>query len=399
MLVPTDHVGARIAYWRKRRSGMSQATLAGLAGVSQSFISYVESGRKSIERRATIVAIASALQVSVADLLGEPGDPTDPVKEGAAAAVPAIWAAITEIEEGERRAPRRNAEEFDALLQQVYELRVVSGYGRSAPLLSRLLLDAAGYGGLPLVRAGLETSVCLRNLGYRDLSLPPARIAVAAARELDDAAWLGAAELVHTLAMPIEAPGASSRIAGRALAHLQQGAAQVSVRQMLGQLHLSASMVCAVDGRSDDAAAHLAAAQDEARSLGDPADGFGFQQFAFGPTNVNLWQLAVDIELGNYGRVVERAKRTNPGPLRPANRHQSYWLSYGRALAHSGQTDHEALAAFMHAERAAPLTFVLNPMVRDAVVTMVYRARRRAVSGQLRVLARRLGVEVDDRQS
>ena len=80
MLVPTDHVGARIAYWRKRRSGMSQATLAGLAGVSQSFISYVESGRKSIERRATIVAIASALQVSVADLLGEPGDPTDPLK-------------------------------------------------------------------------------------------------------------------------------------------------------------------------------------------------------------------------------------------------------------------------------------------------------------------------------
>lgn len=33
-------------------------------------------------------------------------------------------------------------------------------------------------------------------------------------------------------------------------------------------------------------------------------------------------------------------------------------------------------------------------MARDAVVLMVYRARRRSVSGEPRVLARRLGVEV-----
>lgn len=394
MAAPTDHIGSRIAYWRKRRGDMRQATLAGLAGVSQSFISQVESGAKSLERRSTIVSIAAALQVSVADLLGQPGDPTDPLKAGAASAVPAIWAAVTEIEEGERRTPVRGEDELSALTEHVDGLRAVSDYGTMAPLLAGFLLDAAGYGGLFLVRAAYETSVCLRNLGYRDLALPAARIAVAAARDLDDAAWLGAAEFVHTLAMPIEAAGTSSRVAGRALVELQREAARVPVRQMLGQMHLSASMACAVDGRADDAAAHLAAAQEEARTLGDPEDGAGFNLCGFGPTNLALWRMTVDIELGEYGRVIEVAKATTPGPLRVANRHQTYWMSYGRALAHSGGTDREALAAFMHAEQAAPLAFSLNPMAHDAVVSMVHRARRRSVSDDLRVLARRLGIEV-----
>src|SRR5205823_8115373 len=83
-----EHIGARIGYWRRRR-GLTQAVLAGLAGVSQPFVSQVEAGQKGIERRSTLVAIAGALQVSVADLLGQPGDPTDPAKAGVARVVPA----------------------------------------------------------------------------------------------------------------------------------------------------------------------------------------------------------------------------------------------------------------------------------------------------------------------
>jgi hypothetical protein len=163
---------------------------------------------------------------------------------------------------------------------------------------------------------------------------------------------------------------------------------------MLGQMHLSASMACAVDGRPDDAAAHLAAARDEAQTLGDPADGAGFNLCGFGPTNLALWQMSVDVELGDFGKVIESAQSFTPAPLRVANRHQAYWMAYGRALTHSGQTDRQALIAFMHAERSAPLAFSLNPMARDAVVSMVHRARRRSVSDDLRVIARRLGVDV-----
>lgn len=394
-MVTTNTIGARIKYWRQRRGGMTQAVLAGLAGVSQSYIAKVEGGVKGVERRATLVALATALQVSVADLLGQPGDPTDPLLAGAAGSVPAIRAAIIEIEEGERRQPIRGVDEMAALADHLQDLRATSAYGQMAALLASALLDAAGYGGITLVRVAYETSVWCRNIGYRDLSLPAARIAVAAAQEAEDPAWLGASRFVHSVAMPIEAASTTRRIAERSLAELQRDAADVRVRQMLGQMHLSASLVCAVDGRPDDAAAHLSAAKAEAATLGDPADGIGFNLCAFGPTNVQLWRMNVAVELGEYGLVQELAKRVTPGPLVVANRHQSYWLSLGRALAQSGRNDRQALSAFMSAERSAPMAFTRNVSAHDAVAAMVRRAQRRAVSDDLRILARRIGVEVD----
>jgi transcriptional regulator with XRE-family HTH domain len=390
----TDHIGTRVTYWRRRRGGMSQVALAGLAGVSQSYISQVEAGHKSIERRATLVAIAAALQVTVTDLLGQPGDPTDPERDLATASVPEIRAAIIEIEEGELRKPTRSAAEMAELVERVDGMRARSEYGAMPPLLASYLRDAASYGGLTLLRAAYETSVCLRNLGYRDLSLPAARIAVAAAADLDNAAWMGAARFVHTLAMPIEAAGTTARIADRSLSELQAKAADTSVRQMLGQMHLSASMAYAVDGDTDRATDHLNAAEAEAVTLGDPHDGAGFNLCSFGPTNLALWHMSVDVELGEFGRVLAVAKKITPDPLVVANRHQSYWMSYGRALAHSGKTDREALIAFMRAERVAPTPFAMNPMIRDSVVAMVYRAHRRSVSDDLRIIARRLGVDV-----
>jgi transcriptional regulator with XRE-family HTH domain len=65
----------RIRRWRRRR-GMSQGVLVGFAEVSQGYVAKVETGAKDIERRSTLVAIAKALQVTVADLTGD--DPTDP---------------------------------------------------------------------------------------------------------------------------------------------------------------------------------------------------------------------------------------------------------------------------------------------------------------------------------
>src|SRR5262249_25551095 len=156
------------------------------------------------------------------------------------------------------------------------------------------------------------------------------------------------------------------KVAERALSELQDNAADPRVRQMLGQLHLSASLACAVNERPTEAAAHLAEAEREATTLGDPADGAGFHLLCFGPTNLGLWRMAVAAEGGEYGKTVELAGGLNPNLLRVADRHCAYWLDFGRALAHSGKTDHEALVAFTNAERAAPLAFSLNPLARNA---------------------------------
>jgi transcriptional regulator with XRE-family HTH domain len=388
-----DHIGARIAYWRRRR-GLTQAVLAGLAGVSQSFISHVEAGRKSVERRSTLVALARALQVTVADLLDQPGDPTDPLKADVAAAAPAIRAALIEIEEGEQRTPQREPDELTAAIAHLANLRIQSRHASMAPLLPTLLPEAAAAGRLPLVQVAYYTSTCLRQFGYRDLALSAARIAVHAADEAEHPAWLGAARFAHVLALPVEVARTTGRLADRTVAQLQADAADPAVRQVLGQLHMSASLAHAVAGHEDDAQAHLRAAEQEAETLGDPADGLGFNNMGFGPTNVGLWRMAVAVEAGEYARTVELAKRVDPGPLQIVGRHQSYWLDLGRALAHSGRTDREALIAFTRAERIAPVLFAVNPLVRDSIVAMVHRARRRAVPDDLRVLARRVGGNV-----
>jgi len=80
MVRKPDTIGARIRNWRMRRGGMTQAVLAGLAGVTQSYVSQVESGRKTIDRRSTLVSLAGALQVTVADLLGQGTESGDPAR-------------------------------------------------------------------------------------------------------------------------------------------------------------------------------------------------------------------------------------------------------------------------------------------------------------------------------
>src|SRR5262249_61964168 len=178
-----ERIGTRIRYWRRRRNGMTQQQLADFAGVSQSYISKVEAGEKSIERRSTLVNVAAALQVSVADLLGQPGDPTDPLKAGVAAVVPTIRLALIEIEEDAPRVPVRGPDQLAADIDHLVQLRSRSDFAAIATRLPSLLPDAAAAGPLQLAKVSYEASVTLRRFGYRDLALTVAKIAVSAAAE------------------------------------------------------------------------------------------------------------------------------------------------------------------------------------------------------------------------
>jgi transcriptional regulator with XRE-family HTH domain len=62
-----DGVGVRVRRFRRAR-GLSLEQAAGLAGVSKPYLSRLERGERSLDSRALLLRIASALEVSVADL-------------------------------------------------------------------------------------------------------------------------------------------------------------------------------------------------------------------------------------------------------------------------------------------------------------------------------------------
>ncbi|MBO3741936.1 helix-turn-helix domain-containing protein [Actinoplanes flavus] len=386
-----EHIGARVRVWRRRRK-MTQAVLAGLAGISQAHLSNIERGERAVESRSRLVALARALDVSVADLLGQSSDPTDPVRVRASEAVAGIRVALVALDAGEIEPPTRGPKEMVAAVEHAMRLRQRSDYLTLAPLLPGLLNDAAAYPGTDaLTRIAYEASVCLRNLGYRDLSWPAAKIAVAASRELGDPAWMGAADFVYTLCLPLEAATSARRIGERSLVDLQRAAADPRARQMLGQVHLSAALASAVARRPLDVQAHLSEAEREAATLGDP-DGTGFNLSYFGPRNIAIWKMSILTELGQYGQALELAENLHVEDVPVANRRQSYHLTRGRALAHDGRADKLALISLAQAERAAPASFRLNPLTRDIVATMITRAKRRAVAEDLVAMAERLGI-------
>jgi transcriptional regulator with XRE-family HTH domain len=388
----SEHIGGRVRVWRRRRQ-LSQAALAGLAGLSQGYLSQIETGVRSVEMRSTLVSLARALDVSVADLLGQTSDPTDPVRVRASEAVGDIRVALVALDVGEVDPPTRGPEEMAAAVEYAMQLRQQSDYLTLAPLLPGLLYDAASYSGTDaLTRIAYEASVCLRNLGYRDLSWPAARIAVAASRELDDPAWMGAADFVYTLALPMEAATSARRVGERSLIDLQRNAADPAARQMLGQVHLSAAFSSAVARKPLDVDAHLQEAEREAASLGGDPAGTGFNLSYFGPTNICLWKMSIYSELGDYGKAMELAKGLRVDDIPVANRRQSYHMTLGRALAHNGKADKLALVELALAERAAPASFRLNPLTRDIVSAMINRAKRRAVAEELAAMAHRLGI-------
>lgn len=364
-------IGEQVAYWRRRR-GKSQRVLADLAGMSQPYLSQIENGIRPVERRATLVALAQALDVSIADLTGQPGDPTDPSRAAAAASVPAIREALIRREVGELTDPR-----YD--VRTVMEAGGAYDFATVAPMLPNLLGGLHGGDLVQVAHVGVYT---LKHLGYADLARDAARLAVTEARELGDPAWIGIAEFIRVLAMPPEMPGAPTRLAQRVADEIQPHIGDPLVRQAYGMLHLHAALRAAVDRRADLARDHLDEAREAADTLGEPED-LGLARFAFGPTNVGFWTVSIQLELGEPRLAIEASEAVAPGRIPLANRQAPYHADVATALAEVGRDD-EAIAAFLRSEAVGPQWFRLRPTVRDTIRSIVRRTRRNAVSKQMR---------------
>lgn len=383
-------MGTRIRYWRRRRGGMSQRALADRAGVTQGFISQVESGTKSIDRRSTMVNIAKALQVTVADLLGQPGDPTDPNKALATMSVPEIRLALVEVDAG-KPDPNQTREQVVAGLANNDVLRRVCDFATATNELPALLRSAPAYGPALASEALHATASVLRSLGYRDLAWRTSDMAMTQAREADDMLLLAACQFTRLSCLPPEAYAVIASQARSSYEELQPLTSEQGIRRGYGALHLAAALAEAQAGNHGQVDDHLVEARREAVTVGEPPYPGGLSM-SFGPTNTELWAMSCALEAGEYRYVIEIARRVKPEALPHVNRQSSYWLDLGRAMSHIPGRDHEAIIAIAKAERIAPQYIRTQPSARNAVATLIGRARQRAVAYDLRQLADRMGL-------
>lgn len=386
----TGDIGTTIKVWRKRR-GMTQATLAGLAGVSQPYISQVEQGVQSIDRRSKLVAIASALQVTVSELLGQPGDPTDPSKALAALSVPLIRIALVEISAGYRNnSDPLSRDDLARLFATCDAHRLRCDFAAAAPMLPKMLADGAFYGPHTASEAAHSTASLLRSIGYRDLAWRAADTALDYARQAEDDKLIAAAQFMRLMTMPPEAHQVIYADAVRTYEDMQSHT-QPGSKRGYGALHLPAALASSQAGNWDTAQDHLTEAQHIAGHVGEP-DIPGGLSMSFGPTNVGLWKMASLLEAGHYREVVDVARTLHPQNLPHANRQSSFWLDLGRAQSHIPGQDRQAIMSLARAERLAPQYMRALPAARNAVSALIGRAKQRAVANDLRQLADRLGL-------
>ncbi|MGH3673385.1 MAG: helix-turn-helix domain-containing protein, partial [Pseudonocardiaceae bacterium] len=89
-------IGARARTIRRRR-GLSLDVVAGLAGITKSYLSQLERGERGFNRRGLLEDLAAALGCSVADLTGQPYLPPDRAAQGAVTALPSIRLALNDF--------------------------------------------------------------------------------------------------------------------------------------------------------------------------------------------------------------------------------------------------------------------------------------------------------------
>lgn len=377
---------------------MSQRTLAGLAGLTQGYVSQLESGVRPLDRRSTQAAIAGALNISVAQLLGEPSA-DDPLLDRATTHVPAVRSALIELAAGERRTPTRDKDQLRTLVKEASELRNAASYAAIAPTLAELLLDVAGHGSdmkPELVELLFASQFTLRAMGLPDLGREAAELGIRVAEDIVEPHWRGTAWFSWVQAFPPESAALGARLTTREAAMLEHRSTRAAL-ETRGRLHLLGALQAAACVDNGAATTHLDEATEIATHLGEPEPygpmSAGVTASWFGPTQVDLWRVSIAAELGDTRTALSVADRIDLTLMPVPNRHVYFHLDSARALAAAGK-DLEAMHALGRAERAAPQHFRFSSTSRELVSTLIQRARRRAVAGDLSRLATRLGIDV-----
>lgn len=396
-------VGARIRAARLQR-GLSQRALAGLAGLSQTYLCLVENGERALQRHDYLIALADTLSVSPAELLGQGmGVPHDPSPSSAHAAIPALRLALMGVPMVPSAVP--DLSDLTERVAQTTRLYHACEYGQLAQMLPNLLgalaaaLEmASGDHRRELLRLQARTyhPACVllcKVLGYTDLAWIAVDRAAEVAAELDYN--LGEAVSGFYKTHVLIAAGALDAALEAAKVAEEQVATQLDgpdAFALYGELHLISATTLSTRPAGPDVAgevsAHLTAAAEAAERTGEThAHGLNF-----GPTNLGIHRVTTAVNLGQFGQAVRHADAVQPFVIDAPGRQAAFFSDLARALTHHRGMESDAAVALLRAEAIAPQRIHANPLLTETVGALAGRRLPEPTAQLVRKLATRVGL-------
>jgi transcriptional regulator with XRE-family HTH domain len=397
-----ETIGDRIRIRRKLR-GLSVRQAAGMAEINPSTWSRIENGTRGADNLQILSNMASALRCTVAELVGDGIVPIAADTIGLVDDVHDILAALVETDLDDE--PTADPAHVDALaaevdlLEHIYRKgEFVNTAARLSPFLRQLHATAVTATSAEDTRRALELTVqashrtmnVLRNVGQRADAYLAGERARDAAAELDNPELKGIAAFTRAhAALGCGSMERGLKFAGGGLRMLEGALSSHRTMAVAGQLHLTCAMTLYGLKRGNEAEVHLREAEDLAQRTGDCGQDLGW----FGPTNLAIWTLAMEVDR-DPRKAVAIAKATNPHAIDAPTRQASFYLDAARACARIGTRESDAAAVRMlaSAERLVPQRVRFNPLAREALRVVVMRARRNAINSELRGLCERIGV-------
>lgn len=370
--------------------------VAGLAGISASYLSRLESGQRALDRRSLIIALANALEVAPTELTeitlpasSEPG--TDLAQD-------AIRLALLAVGMGHPGGQLLDTQTLTGRVSDLLDAQQACQHDRVGAGLPGLIRDlhttvAAGRDDAALLELitllhvqGIEA--WLRDVGAPlDLAWQAATLAQDAADRLGDPQTRGLA--AFGTAHGLLAAGALEL----ATVHLNEATSEVRTttsagQQLEGMLAFTSSLVAAARRDEAEVSGPLELATDLAHRTGEG----NAYWFGFGPTNVGVWRMVVALEAGDHAEAAAIAEHLDARCIPSPQRRAAYWADYGRALARLRGRRDDATRALRRAELISPARAHRHPFVRETLAELLSRAQRDAAGRELRGMAFRAGL-------
>ncbi|MEU1985923.1 helix-turn-helix transcriptional regulator [Nocardia sp. NPDC019395] len=388
-------VGRKIAYYRARK-GLSQRDFAPLIKRSEAWVSQVERGVRPVKALDVLERIAEVLEIPVAELA-----PTAPTAQ--AEPVPAyvlalrlllardhaLRAAVSEVREGF---------DLDLLADQVESAWALTRQARYADLrtlLQSLVPDLEAAAGAGLTRADTLLAdtyqvwaVALAELRQFDAAWAAAERAMGKAQRSADPILMAACAFRRTIifqrAQHLDLARQTADSARAALETLLDQSAPRALT-VYGGLTLQSAIIAARIEDAERAREMLTRARKVASALGADREEY---RIAFGPTAVDLHEVAAAVELGDAGTAIRLAGRIDGKNLPDFDRVR---LVVDTARAWTQRRNPErALSLLLEAEALAPEQVRRHLSVRSATADLLSMDQR---TPGLAEFARRIGVD------